>query len=78
MKTLFTIICLLFILTGCENSKIENKKTIVVDNQTYILVRPAYINDNGINDAELWEKVGVTNRYYTPSLDGKMMLPLMR
>lgn len=78
MKRLLIFTCVLFVLVGCENSKIENKKTIAVDGHSYVFIRAAHTNDNGLVDAELWERVGVTNRYYTPSLDGKSMMPLMR
>ena len=71
ITTLFLLIAIL--ITGCSN-----KKTINVNGQTYTLIRAGKTNVNGINDLELWERKGVTNRYYTPSLDGKSMHSIMK
>lgn len=73
MKNLFYVF-ILCVLLGCT----ENKKTIIIDNKTYTFIRAAHTNDNGLVDCELWERNGDTNRYYTPSLDGRSMMPLMR
>lgn len=71
MKKLLLCISIFFI--GCSVNK-----SITVSGQKYILIKPGKINPNGINDVPLYEKVGVTSRYYTPSLDGKSMVPIMK
>lgn len=71
ITTLFLLIA--FLIAGCSY-----KKTINVNGQTYTLIRAGKTNVNGINDLELWERKGVTNRYYTPSLDSKSMHSIMK
>lgn len=73
MKYKFIILITIALLFGCTN-----KKTIKVDGYTYTLISAAYTNSNGISYIELWERKGVTNRYYTPSIDGKFMNSIMK
>lgn len=76
MKILFKILFLIFLslmITSCTN-----KKTIIIDGHTYIQLSAGKTNDNGINDVELWQRIGITNKYYTPSIDGKFMMPIMK
>jgi hypothetical protein len=71
ITTLFLLIAALIV--GCSN-----KKTINIDGNTYTLIQAGKTNVNGINDVELWERKGVTNKYYTPSIDGKSMHSIMK
>lgn len=71
ITTLFLLIVALIV--GCSN-----KKTINIDGNTYTLIQAGKTNVNGINDVELWERKGVTNKYYTPSIDGKSMHSIMK
>lgn len=73
MKTKILLLITIVFLSGCAN-----KKTISIDGQTYTFVSAGKTNANGINEVELWERKGVTNRYYTPSLDGKRMHSIMK
>lgn len=73
MKITILFLLIAALITGCSN-----KKTINVNGQTYTLIRVGKINANGINDLELWQLKGITNRYYTPSLDGKDMYLIMK
>jgi len=73
MKAKILLLITMALLFGCAN-----KKTINIDGHTYTLVRAGQTNANGINDVELWERKGVTNRYYTPSIDGKSMHSIMK
>ena len=78
MKTKVSIILFTTIsIILCISCSIKNYNTRIVDGVKYKLVSPAKTNDNGIIDNELWQKEGVTNRYYTPSLSGNSMLPIM-
>ncbi len=67
----FLMIVILF--AGCGH-----KKTINVDGQTYTLISAGKTNVNGINTIELWERKGITDKYYTPSLDHKHMQSIMK
>lgn len=71
--SLFTIISIIL----CISCSIKNYNTRIVNGVKYKLISPAKTNDNGIIDNELWQKEGVTNVYYTPSLSGSSMLPIM-
>ena len=73
MKAKILLLITMAFLFGCNN-----KKTINIDGHTYTLIRAGQTNANGINDIELWERKGVTNRYYTPSVDGKFMHSIMK
>lgn len=73
MKTKILLLITLVFLFGCSN-----KKTIKIDGYTYTLIREGQTNANGMNDIELWERKGVTNRYYTPSIDGKSMHAIIK
>jgi hypothetical protein len=73
MKSKILLLITAALLFGCSN-----EKTINIDGHTYTLIRAGQTNANGINDIELWERKGVTNRYYTPSLDGKSMHSIMK
>jgi hypothetical protein len=73
MKAKILLLITMAFLFGCNN-----KKIISIDGHTYTLIRAGQTNANGINDIELWERKGVTNRYYTPSIDGKFMHPIMK
>lgn len=55
-----------------------SKPTVTIEGHHYVLVRQAHTNANGVVDAELYERLGETNHYYTPSLTGSSMMPLMR
>jgi len=69
---------LLLILTSIIFASCTNKKTIIVDGHTYIQLSTSKTNDNGTIDVELWQRYEVTNKYYTLSLDGKSMVPIMK
>ena len=49
------------------------QKTMKVKNVTYLFVRAASTNANGIVDVELWKKEG-TEDLYTPSLTKNDMI----
>lgn len=76
------IISFLFglLLLGC-NPKVEppvstpiSTERIVTDGlgQKYRLIQPSKQLENGVVVIELWEKIGVTNRWYTPTLEWQM------
>lgn len=72
MKKIF-LLCTVLFLFGCKHNK-----TITISGQKYILISPGKTNSNGINDIPLYEKIGVSSSYYTPSIDGKSMVPIMK
>jgi hypothetical protein len=72
LKT-FQLIILSLIITSCAN-----KKTIILDGHTYTQIRVGKTNDNGIIDIELWQRNEITNKYYTPSLNKKYMVPITK
>jgi len=79
MKKLL-IVSLLF-LTSCSvefKASFSSKKTKEIDGVKYTLVRNMSQESEYISNIELWEKEGDTNRYYTPSLTGNYMVPIMR
>lgn len=63
-----------FVVAGCASKSSVNEKFITVDGYKYKLIRVSKPLESFISDAELWERVGVTDRYYTPSADGKTMI----
>lgn len=72
---------ILFVIVGCSQpnkSPTTSKRSVVVNGSKYIFVKGATTNKNGVVDVELWEKEGITNKYYTPSLDGNFMNPILR
>lgn len=75
--SLFLVI-LNLLCSGCADKKVINGKCITVDGYKYKLIRVGKPLENYISDAELWERVGVTNRYYTPSADGKTMISIAK
>jgi hypothetical protein len=80
MKTILLIGVILFIGACSPESSTSSteKKTIIVNGAKYTLIRKSSNHDEVVSNVELWEKEGVTNRYYTPSLTGRDMLPILK
>jgi hypothetical protein len=81
MKNKLVLILAAVILTSCSvefKTSFSSKKTKEIDGVKYTLVRNASQESEYISNIELWEKEGDTNRYYTPSLTGNYMVPIMR
>ena len=76
MKT--KILLLLLLLTFVFGCATKLKKNVRFDGQSYNFVSAARTNASGIITVELWEKSDNTNVYYTPSLDGKTMISIMK
>lgn len=76
MKTKILLLStLLLFIFGCARNL---KKNVRFNGQSYNFVSAARTNSNGIITVELWEKSDNTNVYYTPSLDGKNMISIMK
>lgn len=70
----FILLCLgSMLFFGC--SKPETK---VVNRVEYQLYRKESVDKNGIVNVALYIKKGDTNKFYTPSLIGNDMIPLMK
>lgn len=68
INTLVLLLCLF--CASCEYKRVNGQK--------YKLIRKSTTNSDGSVNVELWQKNGVTNYYYTPSLTGNDMIPIMR
>lgn len=77
MKSYLLLIPIVFVvaLLGCISTK---SNTVIVDGITYTQIRQSHTNMDGIVDAALYTKPGVTDRYYTPSIRGNSMISLSR
>ena len=77
MKTNFnkiiSIVVSIIVLVGCTSNKV-----LTIDGAKYTLVRHSHTNSNGIVDAALYEKEGVSDKYYTPSITGTYMITLAK
>lgn len=89
MKTiifpLLLVVSSVLLTTGCSKEVVNNelpkvsvstpsKKTIVVEGVTYVLVRPAYTNQDGVVGLDLYEKEGDAEHLFTLSVDKSYML----
>lgn len=74
----FFLTLLIMTLTTSLTTACNSKKHIVVSDKQYTLISAGKTNSNGIVDVPLYKKEGDDSRYYTPSLDGKSMIPFMK
>ena len=63
-----------FLAIGCA----KTVEPVVIDGHQYILIKPGKHNSDGTSDVPLYQRIGDTNRWYTPSLTGRNMVSIMK